>query len=103
MDRDVAVTGVYQGRRRMTLTYPTLNRARQILWLVTGEDKVDALRRLREGDQSIPAAWVSTANALVLADAAAAGSRVMSEQKERKYPSSRGRRPCSPSTSAART
>jgi 6-phosphogluconolactonase len=74
MDRDVALTGVYQGRTRMTLTYPTLNRARQILWLVTGEDKVDALRRLQDGDQSIPAGWVSTANALVLADAAAAGS-----------------------------
>ena len=53
-DRDVAVTGVYQGRRRMTLTYPVLNRARRILWLVTGEDKVDALRRLRDGDHSIP-------------------------------------------------
>ena len=74
MDRDVAITGVYQGRKRMTLTYPTLNRARQILWLVTGEDKVDALRRLQAGDQSIPAAWVSTTNALVVADAAAAGS-----------------------------
>jgi 6-phosphogluconolactonase len=58
----------------MTLTYPTLNRARQILWLVTGEDKVDALRRLQAGDQSIPAAWVSTTNALVIADVAAAGS-----------------------------
>ncbi|HET8968223.1 MAG TPA: 6-phosphogluconolactonase, partial [Gaiellaceae bacterium] len=55
LDRDVAITGVYQGRTRMTLTYPALNRARQILWLVTGEDKVGALRRLREGDQSIPA------------------------------------------------
>ncbi len=73
-DRDVAVTGVYQGRRRMTLTYPVLNRARQILWLVTGEDKVDALARLRAGDPSIPAGRVSTANALVVADAAAAGS-----------------------------
>ena len=47
MDRDVAVTGVYQGRRRMTLTYPVLDRAPNVLWLVTGEDKVDALRRLR--------------------------------------------------------
>ena len=73
-DRDVALTGPYQGRRRMTLTYPALNRARQRLWLVTGEDKVDALRRLRAGDQSIPAGWISTENALVLADAAAAGS-----------------------------
>jgi 6-phosphogluconolactonase len=74
LDRDVAITGAYKGRKRMTLTYPTLNRARQILWLVTGEDKVAALRQLREGDQSIPAGWIATTNALVLADAAAAGS-----------------------------
>jgi 6-phosphogluconolactonase/glucosamine-6-phosphate isomerase/deaminase len=74
VDRDVAVTGVYQGRQRMSLTYPALNRARRILWLVTGEDKVDALARLRAGDQTIPAGRISTANALVVADAAAAGS-----------------------------
>lgn len=73
-DRDVALTGVYQGRQRMTLTYPALNRARQILWLVTGDDKVDALRRLRAGDGSIPASWIATENAHILADAAAAGS-----------------------------
>jgi 6-phosphogluconolactonase len=72
-DRRVAVTGVYQGRRRMTLTYPTINGARQILWLVTGEDKVDALARLRAGDASIPGGRVSSSNALVIADAAAAG------------------------------
>ena len=47
-DRDVAVTGVYQGRRRMTLTYPALNRARRVLWVVTGGEKVEMLRRLRE-------------------------------------------------------
>jgi len=72
-DRDVALTGTYMGRRRMTLTYPMLNRARQVLWLVTGEDKVDALRRLRAGDRSIPAGRVATTNALVITDAAAAG------------------------------
>jgi 6-phosphogluconolactonase len=72
-DSDVALTGVYQGRRRMTLTYPILNRARRVLWLVTGNDKVDALARLREGDTSIPAGRIQAANALVLADQAAAG------------------------------
>ena len=46
-DRDVAITGYHQGRRRMTLTYPTLGRARRILWVVTGADKADALARLR--------------------------------------------------------
>src|SRR6187401_990080 len=73
-DRDVAVTRLYQGRRRMTLTYPALHRARRILWLVTGEDKVDALRRLRDGDHSIPGGHVSREHALVVADAAAAGT-----------------------------
>jgi 6-phosphogluconolactonase/glucosamine-6-phosphate isomerase/deaminase len=74
VDRDVAVTGEYQGRRRMTLTYPCIDRARQILWLVTGDDKLDALSRLRAGDASIPGGRISTANALALADEAAAGS-----------------------------
>jgi 6-phosphogluconolactonase len=72
-DRDVAVTGAYMGRRRMTLTYAPLDRARAVLWLVTGQDKVDALRRLRAGDRSIPAGRVACADALVIADAAAAG------------------------------
>lgn len=72
-DRGVAVTGAYQGHQRMTLTYPTLNAAKQVLWLVTGEDKVDALRRLRAGDTSIPGGRVAAASALIIADAAAAG------------------------------
>jgi 6-phosphogluconolactonase len=72
-DSDVALSGFYQGRRRMTLTYPILNRARRILWLVTGKDKVSALARLREGDVSIPAGRIQRDNAVVLADRAAAG------------------------------
>jgi 6-phosphogluconolactonase len=72
-DRGVALTGEYQGRRRMTLTYPTLNRARRILWVVTGASKVDALRRLRAADHSIPGGRVNQESALVLADAAAVG------------------------------
>jgi 6-phosphogluconolactonase len=73
-DLDVALTGVYQGRRRMTLTYPILNRARRVLWLVTGNDKVDALARLREGDTSIPGGKIHRDQAVVLADQAAAGT-----------------------------
>jgi 6-phosphogluconolactonase len=73
-DRLVALTGVYQGRRRMTLTYPVLERAPNVLWLVTGADKTDALDRLRAGDPAIPASRISTANALLVADRAAAGS-----------------------------
>ena len=71
-DADVALTGVYQGRRRMTLTYPVLNRARRILWLVTGSEKAGMLARLRAGDGSIPAGRVRYDQALVLADQAAA-------------------------------
>ena len=73
-DRDVALTGEYQGQRRMTLTYRKINSARQVLWLVIGEDKVDALARLRAGDPSIPAGHVEAERQLVIADAAAAGS-----------------------------
>lgn len=71
-DADVALTGVYQGRRRMTLTYPALNRARRVLWLITGEDKAAMLVRLLRGDPAIPAGRVRQDNAIVLADRAAA-------------------------------
>jgi len=71
-DAEVAVTRVYQGRRRMTLTYPVLNRARRVLWLVTGADKAGMLARLRAADPSIPAGRVNQGNALVLADRVAA-------------------------------
>ena len=72
-DADVAVTGAYQGRRRMTLTYPVLNRARRILWLVTGAEKVEMLKRLSKGDPSIPSGRVNQERALVFADRAAVG------------------------------
>jgi 6-phosphogluconolactonase len=71
-DRDVALTGIYQGRRRMTLTYPTLNRARRILWVVTGGEKAGMLVRLRDGDGSIPGGRVRQDQAVVLADQPAA-------------------------------
>jgi 6-phosphogluconolactonase len=71
-DADVALTGVYQGRRRMTLTYPVLNRARRVLWVVTGSEKAGMLGRLSAGDTSIPAGRVRQDRALVLTDRAAA-------------------------------
>jgi 6-phosphogluconolactonase len=72
-EADVAITGTYQGRRRMTLTYPILNRTRRVLWLVTGIEKADALRRLRAEDSSMPAGRVRQDTAVVFADRAAAG------------------------------
>jgi 6-phosphogluconolactonase len=71
-DRDVAATGEYQGRRRMTLTYPALNRARMVLWLATGAGKADMLVRLKAADPSIPAGRVRQENAVVVADRDAA-------------------------------
>jgi 6-phosphogluconolactonase len=72
-DALVAATGEYEGFRRMTLTYPALEAARELVWLVTGEEKRDALARLRAGDESIPAARIANLNQLVVADEAAAG------------------------------
>jgi len=73
MDRDVAPTvTAYQGRRRLTLTYPTINRSRRILWVVTGSEKVAMLPRLLAGDRTIPAGRVRRDQAIMLADRAAA-------------------------------
>jgi len=80
-DRDVAITGIYMGRRRMTLTYPAINRARRVLWVVTGSEKVEMLRRLRAGDTSIPAGRVRRDDAVLMADQAAA-EQMAAEQKQ---------------------
>ena len=74
-DADVAITGsYYQGRRRMTLTYPMINRSRQILWVVTGKEKVEMLNRLLAGDESIPAGHVRREGARMIADRASQGA-----------------------------
>jgi len=70
-DADVALTGLYQNRRRMTLTYPIINRSRRVLWLATGAEKAGMLARLQAGDVSIPAGRISGDRAVVLADRAA--------------------------------
>lgn len=69
-DRDVALAGVCQGRCRMTLTYPAINRARRVLWLVTGAEKAAMLARLRKADASIPAGRVWQERAVIVADRA---------------------------------
>ena len=71
-DELVGLTRPYQGHSRMTLTYPALARADQLLWLVTGADKREPLAKLLAGDESIPAGRVVAGRSLVLADAAAA-------------------------------
>ncbi len=71
-DADVAVTSLYKGWRRMTLTFPLINRARCILWLVTGEQKADVLARMVGRDPSLPASRIRQGAALLLVDQAAA-------------------------------
>jgi 6-phosphogluconolactonase len=70
-DRDVTMTADYRGHRRMTLTYPALDRARARLWLAIGADKRPMLSRLRDADPSIPAGRVQRAGSVVFCDAAA--------------------------------
>ncbi len=70
--QDVAATAAYQGYRRLTLTFPILNRARSLLWLVTGPEKADVLARLLAGDTTLPASRLRRHSALILADQAAA-------------------------------
>jgi 6-phosphogluconolactonase len=87
---DVAVTGVYQGRRRMTLTYPIINRSRKILWVVTGGEKVPMLGRLLDRDSSIPAGRVRPEQALLIADETAAAG--LADQSTSRTESQSGRR-----------
>jgi 6-phosphogluconolactonase len=70
-DRLVAVTQPYQEHRRMTLTYPALARADEILWLISGADKREALAMLLAGDKSIPAGRVQARHSTILADSSA--------------------------------
>ena len=72
VDADVAVTQPYMGHRRMTLTYPVLNRATEVLWLVAGADKVGALQRLQAGDPGIPGGRVIARDQVIFADRLAA-------------------------------
>lgn len=70
-DADIALTGVYQNRRRMTMTYPLLNRSRAVLWLVTGASKAPVLPKLLAADPSIPAGRIAQTNATLFLDTAA--------------------------------
>jgi len=72
-DRDVAITGMYAGRRRMTLTYPAIDRARLAFFLVTGQSKAPAMQKLLARDTSIPAARVRAADQRAIVDRAALG------------------------------
>ena len=63
----IARTNLYQGTHRLTITAPTLSRARLVLWLVKGQDKADPLKYLLRGDPAIPASLVRADRSVVVA------------------------------------
>ena len=71
-DADITMTGEYRGRRRMTFTYPSINRSRAIVWEVTGADKADAVKALLGGGD-VPGARIAQNNAVLVVTADAAG------------------------------
>jgi 6-phosphogluconolactonase len=79
---DVASTGFYQKRRRLTLTFPILNRSRRVLWVIAGSEKADILVRLLNKDMTIPAGRIRRADALVIADDAAARKGAGTQMKD---------------------
>ena len=82
-DADVAATGIYRKRRRLTLTYPLINRSRCVLWVVTGREKADMIVRLLNGDVTIPAGRIRSDNALIIADNEAASKLEASMTKDK--------------------
>lgn len=67
-DRDVATTALYQGHRRVTMTYPLLNRAVSRVWLVPSDGKTDAVTALVDGHPGAPAAGVRRSGSTVVTD-----------------------------------
>lgn len=72
----IATVGLGKGLPRITLTAPVLSSARQVVFLVSGESKAEALRRLldpQESSERTPARRVQPGSTItVLADNAAA-------------------------------
>lgn len=69
-DRDVLVTRRHEGYRRMTVTFPVIDRAWVRLWLVAGEEKRDALADLLDdsGPARTPAALTPRDHSTVVTD-----------------------------------
>jgi 6-phosphogluconolactonase len=84
VDHDVAITEIYKGRKRMTPTYPLLNRSKNILWIITGTEKVTMLKRLMVADTSIPAGRICQKAAIILADRDAYGEMSLAQSIQKR-------------------
>lgn len=67
-DREIALTQAYRGHRRMTVTFPVLDRAGAIIWIVSYAEKASMVDRLLEADPTIPAGRVSQERATLVTD-----------------------------------
>ena len=73
-DKWVAAVVGAKPEARITLTYPALESSRHAAFLVAGDEKRAIFRRLRRGDDSLPAARLHPTGTLwMFADAAATG------------------------------
>jgi 6-phosphogluconolactonase/glucosamine-6-phosphate isomerase/deaminase len=70
---EVAVTGLYAGVQRMTLTFRVLNLARFRVWLVCGQSKRRVVKRLLAGDTTMIAGRILRPNSILVVDEAVAG------------------------------
>ncbi len=66
--RLMCATDAYMEHRRVTMTLPAIARADEVLWLVSGSSKRDALGQLLAGDPGIPASHVRAARSVVMLD-----------------------------------
>jgi 6-phosphogluconolactonase len=71
-DKWVATTKKVAGFRRLTLTYPVIEAARLVIFVVSGREKAEALRRVLSGDDDVPAARINSTNVRFFVDAEAA-------------------------------
>jgi 6-phosphogluconolactonase len=71
-DRDIWYVEEFNGLPRMSMTYPLINGAERLLWLVAGSAKAEMCRRLVAADDAVPAGRVSQEGAILLVDSAAA-------------------------------
>ena len=58
---------------RLTMTYPLLNAAREVNFVVTGADKAPAVAAVRDGSSDVPATHVDAERTIWFVDRAAAG------------------------------
>jgi 6-phosphogluconolactonase len=58
----IAVTSEHLKHSRITLTFPVLNHAREVIFMVTGEEKAPIIKQIIQDHVEFPAAQVCPVN-----------------------------------------